>query len=146
MNIDCLTVLLMLKVNKTRSAGNYAIALILQLLGAHDADDESSLSHGTFRRFDRHDGEGGDDGGGALAQIKQSNPPVASSRLVAVSAAAAAVTALFVGNGAMRRGGLETDFRLSFKKHPMESLHSEWNQSLSIFRIGIAFRVKSLME
>ena len=112
MNIDCLTVLLMLKVNKTRSAGNYAIALILQLLGAHDADDESSLSHGTFRRFDRRDGEGGD-GGGALAQIKQSNPPVASSRLVAVSAA---VTALFVGNGAMRRGGLETAFRLSCSK------------------------------
>ena len=103
MNIDCLTVLLMLKVNKTRSAGNYAIALILQLLGAHDADDESSLSHGTFRRFDRRDGEGGD-GGGALAQIKQSNPPVASSRLVAVSAvrsvfAAVAGANIRSGNG-----------------------------------------------
>ena len=139
MNIDCLTVLLMLKVNKTRSAGNYANALILQLLGAHDADDESSPSHGTFRRFDRHDGEGGD-GGGALAQIKQSNPPVASSRLVAVSAAAA-VTALFVGNGAMRRGGLETDFRLSYSKR------IRWRACIQNgTRIGIAFPVKIFVE
>ena len=45
MNIDCLTVLLMLKVNKTRSAGNYAIALILQLLGAQDAAMMKALPH-----------------------------------------------------------------------------------------------------
>ena len=40
----------------------------------------------------------------ALAQLKQSNPPVASSRLVAVSAVAV-VAAVFVCDGATRRSG-----------------------------------------
>ena len=114
-NIDCLTVLLMLKENKTRSAGNYANALILQLLGAQDAAMMKALPHTELSAALT-----GETSGGALAQIKQSNPPVASSRLVAVSAAAA-VTALFVGNGAMRHGGLEMAFSSPILRMPDSS-------------------------
>ena len=80
----------------------------------------------------------GETSGGALAQIKQSNPPVASSRLVAVSA----VTALFVGNGAMRwRGGLETAFSSPILRMPDACMtHVEKVTS----RIGVAFPSKLL--